>query len=37
MLNENIIKIIDGVNSIEEFNFQLNKFKLIKNLLVMCL
>ena len=28
MLNENIIKIIDGVNSVEEFNFQLNKFKL---------
>jgi len=28
MLNDNIIKIIDGVNSVEEFNFQLNKFKL---------
>ena len=28
MLNEKIIKIINGVNSVEEFNFQLNKFKL---------
>lgn len=28
MLNEKIIKTIDGVNSVEEFNFQLNKFKL---------
>ena len=28
MLSDNIIKIIDGVNSVEEFNFQLNKFKL---------